>query len=609
MAEVLKQGMNIGFKCGTQANLEKYILGAGVNKTINGVAVTGAAAADGVFYLTTDTNRLYVGNNGKAVPVNQGIRTVTNTTELSQITGQPGEFYYVSNGNILAVYSNNQWIQINTDTGIDRLVNTIASAGTNAASIATRVYDSKGGEVSDAFDIAVENGLTLEIVEDNLTDAGAPEDKTPKIKIKGDTHTLTAAGDGTNKAKVTLGSTNGSASGNVTLAVTKNGTLTTDANNNISLEIKDTYLPSSDTAGAGAITVTEDATGFKVTVADSDGNDSFDRIDPQIKIGNAAAVPFVNGVATLDGYSKGEIDSKLQALNAMTYRGTVGASGSAGTGLTLDSNKYITAITGYKDDQNDAVYRVGDTFLLIEDFTFRASGDTAARKYEAGSLLIARGTETAGVITSNLSFDVVEESNNTDTTYKFTEVTEAAEGNYDAGYGIALTSIEGKPGQLVLKGKNVAGGLSVAVEKVSSTDSDGGVKEVISFAHDTVTKKDTTGAAKELVGGGKITVVTGVTRDNTGHTSGIETTEVTLGATGSSIAKDTVTTSVTSNVGTIAHEIVVNDAQGSEMSKTTTKFDIKSDTFTITDSDTTIGSGENAETQHGLKINMVWGSF
>lgn len=596
MAEVLKQGLGIGFKCGLQDALAPYIAGT-------------STAVDGTFYLTTDTHRLYVGDNGKAVPVNQGILSVANATALAGKTGEPGQFYYLEDNNILCVYSGSQWIQINTDTGIADLINTISSGGANTARVNTLVFDSNGQSVDHSFDVAVKDGLTLTINEDNLSDAGAPETKVPKFTIAGDKSTLsakTSTENTTNGATIQLSSTNGSATGAVDFVVTENGTLTVDGDNDIKLAIKDTHLIQSETAGAGSIVVTEDATGFQVAVVDSDGNDSFDRLDPQIKIGNAAAVPFVNGVATLDGYSKSEIDTKLQTLNAMVYRGTVGSSGgSAGSGLTLNADKTIASVTGYKDDEGDAVYRLGDTFLLIEDFTFKAAGDTAARKYEAGSLIIARGTESNGIITtSTLTFDVVEESNNTDTTYTFTEATEAAGGSYDAGYGINLTSKEGAPGTLILKGKNVSGGASVAVEKVSSTEQDGGVKEVISFAHDAVTRSNTTGAAKTLVTGGKISVVTGVTSDNTGHTTGVEVTEVTLGNTGSKVATNAITTSVENGVGTIAHRIVVQDGQGSDMSDNTSQFTLSSNSLTITDSNT--GTAPNAD---GLKIEMVWGSF
>ena len=58
----INAGLNVGFKVGTEASLKSL-------------------AADkiqaGVFYLTSDTHRLYIGNKDQTLsPVNQGIITV-----------------------------------------------------------------------------------------------------------------------------------------------------------------------------------------------------------------------------------------------------------------------------------------------------------------------------------------------------------------------------------------------------------------------------------------------------------------------------------------------------------------------------------------------------
>ena len=86
----INAGTNIQFLLGTQASLEKYIKGPS--------ASDGARAADGTFYLTNDTHRLYVGTSlGTAVPVNEGVITVSNLDTLKTISAHPGEFYYVTN--------------------------------------------------------------------------------------------------------------------------------------------------------------------------------------------------------------------------------------------------------------------------------------------------------------------------------------------------------------------------------------------------------------------------------------------------------------------------------------------------------------------------------
>lgn len=91
-------------------------------------------AIEGAFYLAYDTNRLYIGHDGKAVELNKSITTVNSVGDLPQSNVAVGQFYYISgtnahtdtaaggaNGNILAVCTavNNgipTWTQVNPDT-------------------------------------------------------------------------------------------------------------------------------------------------------------------------------------------------------------------------------------------------------------------------------------------------------------------------------------------------------------------------------------------------------------------------------------------------------------------------------------------------------------
>lgn len=74
------------------------------------------SAVDGVFYLTTDTNRLYVGQGTNLVELNKSITVVAKVADLP-ITGVAGgQFYYAELENILCVYSGTEWVQINPDT-------------------------------------------------------------------------------------------------------------------------------------------------------------------------------------------------------------------------------------------------------------------------------------------------------------------------------------------------------------------------------------------------------------------------------------------------------------------------------------------------------------
>ena len=114
---------NVMFKRGLQANLPA-----------NG------SALDGSFYLTTDTNRLYVGNGTNLVELNKSITVVNTANDLPTSGVEVGQFYYIKGssgtpgtdengnprtrvGNILAVVTsvdaggtNPTWVQVNPDT-------------------------------------------------------------------------------------------------------------------------------------------------------------------------------------------------------------------------------------------------------------------------------------------------------------------------------------------------------------------------------------------------------------------------------------------------------------------------------------------------------------
>lgn len=96
---------NVMFKRGTQANLNALINAKG-------------PYVDGAFYLTSDTDRLYVAQSAdELVELNKSITIVENQSKLpAKSAVEEGQFYYLSNDNILCIYSGGEWVQINPDT-------------------------------------------------------------------------------------------------------------------------------------------------------------------------------------------------------------------------------------------------------------------------------------------------------------------------------------------------------------------------------------------------------------------------------------------------------------------------------------------------------------
>lgn len=73
-------------------------------------------AQDGVFYLTTDTNRLYVGNGSTLAELNRYVKVVKTEADLNNLQANLNDFVYIDDGNILAVRVADGWRQINPDS-------------------------------------------------------------------------------------------------------------------------------------------------------------------------------------------------------------------------------------------------------------------------------------------------------------------------------------------------------------------------------------------------------------------------------------------------------------------------------------------------------------
>lgn len=571
----LGAGDMLQFKCGTQDALEAYILGAGQTATINGKSVIGKAATDGTFYLTNDTSRLYVGNGGKAVPVNQGVISVKTTDDLPN-PGEAGQFYYVETGNILAVYagSGGGWVQINTNTNTEiKSYTKTVSAVTGGAKITDAVTDTSNKSFSDEIEIVGGDGITVA-----ATDADT-------ITISAETSTLGTEAS-TDGGKIKL---SGHDSGTVTIDVdmtASENNVTSDANGNVSIKLKDTQV-------TDAVFSANTGNGFNLAIKKgSFGNvNSSTDLDPIISY-DGNSVHFVNGTASLDVYDKASIDAKFEGFNAMHYIGTVGTGGSAGSGVTIktQSGLSVTQVATITGDNAPTSYKIGDTFLVSSNLT------SSTWSILAGSLLIAMGEEdeTTDTITSDsLYFEVINESFEQDTTYTY---------GHEAVTNGGKVSLQGKKGT---GAQATAGTITVKGDGTHINGSIAGTapNAEITLTHIGEAAEKTTVGSKTVSSGEGFTVVDLVEEDGLGHVTKVNTKTITLGDFKAGIAQNDLTTSASESSGTYTGVIThtVNVKTGNQNATAMSdSVNFVSETIKIEDHD---------GTQQGLKLNMVWGSF
>lgn len=390
-ATINSQNATVGFKLGLE-------------KDLTSSSLTGQ---NGVFYLTSDTHRLYIGNSdGTISPVNQGVITVSSLPDYSNAI--PGQFYYINgkNENILAVYNGVDWFQVNPDTQVDT-VETTVTQGTTAikdtnsnVAIQTTVNQLGGSHTkttvtsnevtfAGANDILItteNNVITITDADYSFSATTTKDDNNEDVASSVDFN-LDRKPAGSDKkdveSKVTFVGTNG-------VAITQNnkGTITIDASEAMNQAASDSITGVDFEAldqGFG-LTLTK---GIGFIYSDTD-------LDPIVSVGAAnkevpnTTVHFNGGIAALPVYTIDEVDTKisdaLKGLNALTYKGLV------------DGYNELPTIAGG--------VAVGDVYMCNG-----SDGD-----YDSGTLFIATGKEdlVTGLITSNLEWTIVD-NYNTDT--------------------------------------------------------------------------------------------------------------------------------------------------------------------------------------------------
>lgn len=188
-----------------------------------------------------------------------------------------------------------------------------------------------------------------------------------------------------------------------------------------------------------------------------------------------------NGDVLGSFYSAGEIDRKLQVVDAMHYGGTV-----------ANSAKLAEKVA--------AGVSIGDTYKASADFTL-VNGDKTI-SVSAGDILIANGTEVNGKLT-DVVWDYIESGADTDTTYTLTS----------ANNQLVLGASTGGTTTIDVAGDNKHIDVTAADNKLT-------------VAHRTITQQDVNKTAEAPVTA--FAAVTDVKRNDAGHVTGIETTNYTI---------------------------------------------------------------------------------
>ena len=385
----------IRFLSGSQADLNTMIA--------NGTA------AEGTFYLTNDTHKLYVGrrsktDNTKVYPeqVSRGVTVVGTSDELptpnpttAAVEGaiEEGELYYITNTNVLAALRKKagsnpvtyEWVQINPPTGISSVTTSANTAG-NTATVITNISTAAGDQPG-SFKLAGGDNVTLTSSNDTNTGVGTVTISATDTEYTAGT-AATASGQ-TNGATIGLKKNDETTlDSSITISGSNTVAVTSTANGTVNV-VGPTFTGISVNGKTGS------ATGMTISVNGSkgDGTDlnlSGD-VDPIIEYGDGtkSAAHFQRVtrdsnnyiIADLDVYTKDQADtaiadaitSQLATANAMTYKGVV-----------TSFEDLRTQIVANGGAHNGDVYKVGTISQ-----TFAVNGVTV----DTGDLIILTGNE------------------------------------------------------------------------------------------------------------------------------------------------------------------------------------------------------------------------
>ena len=543
-------------------------------------------ATDGVFYLTTDTHRLYVGQGTTPVLLNQTVQFVNSIAELTAKSqswtaadkeAHLHDLYYVlpgagdasntTGGNILAVWcfdttqNDYAWVQINPDhnTYVTQIALEALAGSANDANVTIRMNRNDGDSQTVTFNVKGE-GKTIE-VEAAANKAG--------FILKGDTYSLSRPATG----EIRLNSALGQDSSSIKLVQGENVTIEDGTATN---EIK---ISAHDTRNSNVTLGLDSTSGaIDITILDTNGDE---------KKASTGAIAMKYGASgdlsaplggTLSVYSKSEIDTKLNNLNGLTFIGSVG-----------DNGTYQMSETDYKVYQGSTALELhtGDMFLVAGDVKYGA--DSYAK---TGDLLIATGTEGTGGVLNSVTWEYVPSGDDAtlDTSYHF-------DGNV-ADNSMTIRSKttfgdEGIAGKMTFK----AGTATTVTSEIDGNTSEKNEFLTVTVGHANVPNTKVNASddnAIDLSSASSVDVITGVTVNEQGHVENVTATRVL--ATRYQLAAFPKLTEASSGIETsvqVQQGLVLNG----DVTYQTTGYKLQSDSLKLS-----VKSGN-------VQIDCVWGDF
>lgn len=519
----------------------------------------------GAFYLTTDTDKLYICNDGNKLSLlNQVVHKVANIHALPKIADAAvGEFYYCDEENVLATKkaaADESWTQINTDT--DTKVSEVTATTAVNSGIATLTTTVKSttktgasaGEKFDSFKIkgAGDNTITRE-ADGTIVITGKNDNATYTLgTAEGGKIALKGAGTGATNTEITV-----KGAGDIVITSDAAGNLTVDGST-----LKDAIADATQNVTITSVKNEFAADGkFTTEVATAAGSTTAPAITPIIKLGtNATAYKFESGTATLPVYTKTEVDNKFKTADAMVYMGTVSKA---------------------DDLLAEATVKRGWTYKVA------TAGSYAGVACKVGDLIIAKvdGTPkndstTWDVIPSGDDQTIVGDVSNTGITIS----DNAAGGGVLAGFTIVngdCTTASGTP---------AANGKTTEI-KVNHNPATG-----------TLAAGSTVDVTQPARGTAEFSAITGITRDAYGHITGTTVKKLTVVDTDTHHDVTTVATTAThTSSGAVITTMLTQEGVTRNVQTT---LNVVSDNLTVTN-----GGTDGTTAKNTLKINLEWGSF